>query len=144
MLVAPGPVPSLQAATMMTARRSFLIHRHTAHTAQPSQGQARGAGGRALVLVAMVVWSLLPSLATASSRSRSFRYTAATALPDPDIRTQYGLVSAIRSNTVLISGCLPNIGSSKSFAPSRPTLPQLDSESGSSTTGPRLPSCIPL
>src|SRR2546422_11309846 len=73
----------------------------------------------------------------ASSLSPSFAYTAATALPEPHSRTQYGCVPASRSYSARSGGCFPKTGSSKSLPPSRPTLPHPVNASASSSSGPR-------
>src|SRR3989442_1309235 len=73
----------------------------------------------------------------ASSLSPSFAYTAATALPEPHSRTQYGCVPASRSYSARSGGCFPKTGISKSLPPSRPMLPHPANASASSSSGPR-------
>src|SRR5712671_5977438 len=73
----------------------------------------------------------------ASSRSASFAYTAATALPEPHSRTQLGWVPASRSYSARSGGCFPKTGISKSLPPSRPMLPHPVNASASSSSGPR-------
>src|SRR2546428_490718 len=73
----------------------------------------------------------------ASSRSPSFAYTAATALPEPQSLTQYGWVPASRSYRTRSGGCFPKTGISKSLPPSPPMLPHPLNASASSRSGPR-------
>src|SRR2546428_682079 len=87
-----------------------------------------------MVLISCCCFS--PSIRAASSRSAGLAYTAATALPEPHSRTQRGCVWASFSYRVRSAGCFPNTGISKSFPPSRPTLPQPVNPPASSTTGP--------
>src|SRR6266699_2903484 len=101
-----------------------------------TRGSGPGAGS-ALVVVLINRWCFSPSSIAASSRSPSFAYTAATALPEPQSRTQYGWVPASRSYSARSGGCFPNTGISKSLPPSRPMLPHPTKASASSSRGPR-------
>ena len=58
-----------------------------------------------LVVVLIRRWCCSPSTMAASSRSAAVAYTAATALPEPQSRTQYGCVPARRSYNARSGGC---------------------------------------